>query len=266
MIKVNGISYECYHPNGLEIYRPKGSGDYLLLFLRTNVELMLQDKYEILEPNTFFLFPKGAPQYYRKLNSPFNNDWIHFDVDSENEFLGSLNLPFLTPIHMNDNASINKLMFDLRNEFFLSGAQHNKIMDAKMHALFYKLSDIYHEDHTEPNLMNQHYKKLLLLRYQIQSYEYLHSDIAQIASKLNISSSYLAHLYKHFFRHPIGHDLIESRIDYAKTLLTNPKLTINEVSVNCGYDNIEHFSRQFKQLTGYSPNKFRKSGKDAFSL
>jgi AraC-like DNA-binding protein len=33
--------------------------------------------------------------------------------------------------------------------------------------------------------------------------------------------------------------------------------TINEVARRCGYQNVEHFCRQFKQVTGFSPRKFQ---------
>lgn len=258
MIRVKAISYEMLHNNGINMYRPHGTGDYLFLFFRTDVEVMIDSKYLRLEPNTFLLYHKDSPHFYRKLDGPFNNDWIHFEIDGEeNEFFRSLEIPFDTPIRMNDYFTINRMVEDLCNENFQSGNQHEKILDVKMQALFYKLSDIYHENKLEPELRHVHYKKLLQLRYQINKFEYVNTNLNEIADKLNISSSYLSHLYKEFFHKSIGQDIILSRINYAKILLNNPEFTIADISCRCGYENIEHFSRQFKKYTGYSPRNYR---------
>jgi len=258
MIRVKAISYEMLHNNGINMYRPHGTGDYLFLFFRTDVEVMLENEYIRLESNTFLLYHKDSPHFYRKLDGSFNNDWIHFEIDGDdNSFFQNLGIPFDTPIRLNDYFTINRMVEDLCNENFQSGNHHEKILDLKMQALFYKFSDVYQEDKKEPALVHVHYKKLLQLRYQINKFEYLNASLDEIAEKLNISPSYLSHLYKEFFHKSIGQDIILSRINYAKILMNNHEFTIADISNRCGYENIEHFSRQFKKNTGYSPRNYR---------
>lgn len=43
----------------------------------------------------------------------------------------------------------------------------------------------------------------------------------------------------------------------SKLLLMDPELTIETISAKLGYNNIAHFSRQFKRWTGESPSSFR---------
>ncbi len=257
MFKVTAIGYEFSHPLGLNIYRPKETDYYLLLFFRTDAEIMIDGRYITMSPNTFFLYPKGEPHIYRKLDGLFSNDWIHFDIDFSDKLFEELQIPFLTPICLYDSLPINMLMYDLRNEFISTGVHHREIMDLKMRTLFYKLSDVYEKSLSESRNMNRYQEILQLLRYQINTYEYLHANISDISSKLNISSSYLAHLYKDYFHASIGQELISSRINYAKQLLLHPKYSIAEIAVTCGYENVEHFSRQFKKITGFTPSSYR---------
>ena len=52
-------------------------------------------------------------------------------------------------------------------------------------------------------------------------------------------------------------DVINSRIRMAKEYLVHGSHSVNEVAALCGYNKSEHFCRQFKQITGYTPSAFR---------
>ena len=51
-------------------------------------------------------------------------------------------------------------------------------------------------------------------------------------------------------------DLIEARIEKAKTLLTNEALQIQHVAEMCGFSNISHFTRYFKKQCGCTPREY----------
>ena len=48
------------------------------------------------------------------------------------------------------------------------------------------------------------------------------------------------------------------RLEYAKTLLENPELNINEICFESGFKNVTHFNRSFKDRYQYPPNQYRK--------
>jgi len=50
----------------------------------------------------------------------------------------------------------------------------------------------------------------------------------------------------------------EFRIGHACTLLSEAELPISEVAFECGFNNLSHFNRQFKQITDKSPSEYRK--------
>lgn len=77
-------------------------------------------------------------------------------------------------------------------------------------------------------------------------------------------SHYLGLSENHFstqFRKEIGknflHYLTELRMEEAKRLMQTTNLKIYEICECVGYNNVEHFSRLFKKVTGQSPNAFR---------
>jgi YesN/AraC family two-component response regulator len=80
-----------------------------------------------------------------------------------------------------------------------------------------------------------------------------------MAEKLNISVGYLEEIYKNTFGVTCMEDVISSRINLAKKYLLYDHYSIAEIVTLCGYRNIEHFFRQFKKITGITPNRFRNS-------
>ncbi len=52
-------------------------------------------------------------------------------------------------------------------------------------------------------------------------------------------------------------DLIHARIERAKQLLLHTNLQIQEIAYQCGYQNGNHFMRQFKEHTGETAKNYR---------
>ena len=46
-------------------------------------------------------------------------------------------------------------------------------------------------------------------------------------------------------------------IDAAKNLAFDPDKTVNEIAYELGFKYPQHFTRLFKNVTGYTPNEYR---------
>ncbi|GAA4408643.1 AraC family transcriptional regulator [Nibrella viscosa] len=64
-----------------------------------------------------------------------------------------------------------------------------------------------------------------------------------------------------YFRRRTGKSFIEYltelRISHARKLLTQADLSVGQVGLECGFNNISHFHRQFKLQTGTTPLKYQ---------
>ena len=61
-----------------------------------------------------------------------------------------------------------------------------------------------------------------------------------------------------YYRQPPGKWLLEKRLEYSALLLKNPAFNISQVAWDCGFEDLSHFSRAFKNKFGTSPAQYRK--------
>lgn len=78
-----------------------------------------------------------------------------------------------------------------------------------------------------------------------------------IAKEINYNKFKLAKDFKLYTSYsPIDY-LIHKRIEIAKELLVETRLSVSEVGYKVGIENTPHFINLFKKLTGQTPNKYR---------
>lgn len=81
--------------------------------------------------------------------------------------------------------------------------------------------------------------------------------LQQIASQFYISQSTCSNLLKENVGMTFNDYISKIRIQNAKKLLTETKLSVNKISDEIGYSNPKYFFKIFKKITGYTPLKYR---------
>ncbi len=104
-----------------------------------------------------------------------------------------------------------------------------------------------------------HRELLYKLRRDIISQPQLDWNIPDISRDLGISKSHLQRLYKDFFSASIKNDIISARMNKSMQLLARTDFKVQEIAEHCGYNNVNHFMRQFKEKFGITALQFRKN-------
>ena len=78
------------------------------------------------------------------------------------------------------------------------------------------------------------------------------------AAAVNMGYSKMRKLFKQYTGLTPGQYITVTRINRAKSLLSNSDMTIGEIAAALRYDNEEYFSTSFKRITGERPTAFRK--------
>ena len=84
-------------------------------------------------------------------------------------------------------------------------------------------------------------------------------SLHSIAEHLNMSPSYLSVSFKKHSGQTISDYVLRVRIEHAKSLLSDHKLTITDIAQKVGYANNIGFIRAFKRLEGITPGQYRQS-------
>lgn len=82
--------------------------------------------------------------------------------------------------------------------------------------------------------------------------------IHECASMLNITNSHFCHLFKLLTGKPLSDYVNYLRLKKAETLLRNTTLSITEIALESGFNDINYFSRLFTRYRNVSPSRFRK--------
>ena len=120
-----------------------------------------------------------------------------------------------------------------------------------------------YEDKENFSPSNIYYEKIKEIRMLLHHNPNQDQTIESLSEKIGISSSHFQHLYTQLFGISFQKDLIRMRIDYACNSLLTTNLSIEAIAELCGYSNTVHFYRQFKQMTGVTPTKYRQQNNAA---
>ena len=83
-------------------------------------------------------------------------------------------------------------------------------------------------------------------------------SLDEIANVSMVSKDHLSHIFSRTTGSGIKQYLINLRINHAKFLLCESDRNISEVAEACGYEDVNYFSRQFRNAEGMSPRDFRR--------
>lgn len=86
-----------------------------------------------------------------------------------------------------------------------------------------------------------------------------HISLANVADNVYVSQWHLSKL----INRQTGQSFLEllniMRIDLAKVLLADPALRVHAIAEQVGYNDVAHFSKSFKKITGKNPGEYRAS-------
>ena len=128
------------------------------------------------------------------------------------------------------------------------------IIKASIHALTVavnKLPEIAKDD------SNKDDRLVSMINFIQNNYQYV--TLETMAAQFHLSEPYISKFIKDKSGKTFGEHVSGVRMKKAKVLLKNGNMTVENIAEAVGYQNVEHFNRQFKKMFNMTPVQYRNS-------
>ena len=251
-------AHNAKHPKDFLMSRPKGLYCYLFLIVKSPASFQINgDCFTIHSANALIISP-NTPYQYSGLDCEYINDWLYFDC-TDKDFESKYQSLFNHPIPLSNSLQFSQHFQHIiwEDHYALEQFRTSNI-SMLLEVLLNKLLQESLSPSTQQSY-STHTSNLQKLRLHMLSKPNHNFKPTELASMLHVSPSYFQALYKDYFGIPFKTDLINMRLEYAKSLIEETSLPFEEIACQCGYSNEIHFYRQFKAKVGITPREYRVS-------
>lgn len=267
------LAHDYSIPPMQRIYRKESLGDHALhYFLAGSGEYDLEGQTYTIIPRTVFLVRPGRCYHFRLAEGVAVRMLnIHFDLC---EIVAS-HCPFPCPaVDANSKEALPPDLpsYQQLNNFTAYEKTFFQLLDAAGHqgisaSLRRKglLLEIISLLYANPGFVQ---KSTTLLNHQqainkAMKYIYAHPEAHPTLDELSGAAGVCRALFCRIFRQNTGMTpqkyLNRHRVELATTELLYSDTPVKDIAVRCGFADVHHFSRIFKNITGISPASFRSS-------
>jgi len=227
------------------------------------------DKIYVIPPNTpfstFIQKPSSENQEYRLEGGRVDENQSEGELKTKGYILHlfthfNIGMPYdhIEPnIFVFDVKPILKQKLDAITGYLIKENEHFNFFSSLMiHSLISDLLSMIPEE--QWNIVSTDSRILNILHYIEQNIESnLSNDV--LADRSNLATNAFTRLFRDETGISPQRFVKKRRIDRACMLLHHTDMTIDEVADQTGFADRYHFSRIFKQITGYSPGSYKKS-------
>lgn len=103
------------------------------------------------------------------------------------------------------------------------------------------------------------YTEYLKLRSELYREPQKEWNAEEICRSFHMSYGHFRATYKEIFGISFHQDIIHCRVSLAKYLLSITALSVSAIAYKCGYEDDKYFLRQFRNITGLTPNAYRRN-------
>ncbi|SFL46202.1 AraC family transcriptional regulator [Halanaerobium salsuginis] len=255
LISDNGMKTVHYH-NAYEIYYLKeGHRVYDIknkTFKVKEGNLILIDKYK--QHKTFNEGNQSFNRMLIKFKESSLGSFVHEDYNLLSSFTKNINI-----IQFDSQARIIIENIFAKMEMENNSAQpgQNIYLKTLLIELLIYINRYLSGKETSEAENKYHIKIIEIMKYIDQNY-YRNLSLSNLADQFSYSSSYLSHLFKEKSDYTITEYINNTRIKAAQNLLLNSQQNITQIAEKVGYNNLVHFGRTFKKITGFTPTEYKK--------
>ncbi len=251
----------------------------LYVILSGKAKVKSGDKeYSLLEKD-FIITPPGTQHAHNPDNSFLSSVSICFSAKGLQDSLicnkvGSLDNEKMNVLNILINEYINNYEYQPDNDIpyvkkveFKNEYAYPQMFKCGLEMILIQITR-YFQNESAPAKINiqREYKKNKVVEYIKEHYK---EKIAleDIAKKFNYSVGHLCRKFKEEIGVSVVNYIVRYRISIAmKLLFERQELSIEEIALDVGFNDVQFFDKTFKKITGMTPGKYRKEVNETKAL
>lgn len=238
------------------VKREEGFPYYQVIFCTNGQGKLIADGTEYtIEAGKGFYLPKNYPHEYYATQEIWETHWVTFDGREIPELMKALGFPNFRVYDISNvqavDAILKKMLYILKTNYYYSGHQ----CSAMLYQFLLELNR-YVNLQSSPN-ESYKLKQLQPVIDYIDNHYMEEISLNTLSEVISLSPQYLCRLFKDCLNLRPFEYVARKRIQEAKTLLLEEKLTINEIARSVGYNDCSYFCAVFKRHEMLSPAEFR---------
>lgn len=254
MLTVSDIRHAWPEKAGFCLNQKNGHPHYSFVHFFNGVELKLHGETLSVPPHSCILFQPGTPKQF--LSKPrLMHDWFRFTGDVP-QLLEQVGIPVDTLLYPRQTDFITRIVREMEAEFFSQRMGSQELIHLKIQELFVRLARVLAGEETV-FVDRATEEALYLLRNDVFSQLEHPWTVEEMAARAGMSRSRFHSVYRTVYGDSPIDDLIRARMEAARHALAFTGQSVNEIAEMLGYRNVTHFIRQFRELVGVTPLKYR---------
>lgn len=244
-IEVIGI-----HCSRADFYQGTGIPACRIMMFHAPMRIVRRDIVEETEAETLYVFPENDPVSYGSVDgSAWEHSWIRLKGADAVNAIVSAGIPFNSPVKFDNCRESDKWLSLIVEEMSRTQVDIESVkllLDIWLNKIKARCGNI---RYIPPGIRAA--KKLIEANFTTKL------TLNKLAATACMSSPYFCEEFKKYFKvSPIDY-MIRLRLKSAAMLLEDKSLSIGEVAVRSGYDDVYYFSKLFKKKYGFSPSRYR---------
>ena len=235
------------------VFRTPYAPHYVLLSFKTPFFCILNGRRYEGGAGDCVLQRPGAPVVHGPLSedAAFVNDWIYFDGDPGE--IEALELPFDRVIGVEDGELLRHLIDRVMKESVRRDGYSDRLISDSIYRMLVtvKRAERVQENEEAPLLSRFKELRVRILHRYGEAW-----TLQRMAELSGYSVSRFCALYAEFFGVSPMNDLLKTRLEMAKQLLSLRVYKVGDVAAMCGFSSIHYFSNFFKKHTGVTPAEY----------
>ncbi|UCC67806.1 MAG: helix-turn-helix transcriptional regulator [Armatimonadota bacterium] len=257
---VEDLGLQWEHDSAFSVERPHGMAVHLFVRFHSPMKARTTAGVVTSGPGDCLLYDPTFPQWYRGAEGGFADDWVHVGGPRMPELIRLYQIPVNEILRPRETEFVTPIFEAVNRELRRREPHWRESVSLLLESLFLQLArQLPGQRSTELTPAEAaRVDGFRSIRMQVHDQMQKSWRVADMARLANLSPSRFAVLYLKLLGTSPMEDLIHARLNRARALLTDERLSVRQVADRTGFGSVCHFARLFRKHVGCAPRDCRR--------